>query len=66
MFVKVLFQKKETEVEVPANAKVADALKAAGISVQTVIPRRNGSVITDEDSVKEGDVIDALRIVSGG
>ena len=66
MKVKVLFQGKEYMVELKDEASVADALKAANVSIQSVIPRMNGSVVTDEDVVKEGDVIDALRIVSGG
>lgn len=66
MKVTVTFQGKKSVVEVPQKAKVADALGAAGVSVQSVIPRRSGVVITDEDQVNDGDTIDALRIVSGG
>lgn len=66
MKVKVLYQNNEKTVELKENATVADALKAAGVSVQAVIPRKNGTVITDADEVRDGDVIDALRIVSGG
>lgn len=54
------------EYEVKAGMSVRSALEKAGINPETVIATRDGEVITDDEILREGDVIKLVAVISGG
>lgn len=64
MTVKLILRDKEYEVR-PGMALV-DALKKNNIIPESVIAVREGEVITDDEILKNGDVIKLVMVISGG
>jgi sulfur carrier protein len=62
--VKLILRKQEFEVR-PGMALV-DALKKVNILPETVIATRNGEVITEDEILKDGDVVKLVAVISGG
>lgn len=54
------------EYEVPAGRTVRDALLSLDIIPDAVLPTREGELITDDEILKEGDVIKLVAVISGG
>lgn len=48
------------------NRKVAGVMKAVGTNPESVIAKRDGDFLTEEEKVRENDLIELIRIVSGG
>jgi sulfur carrier protein ThiS len=57
---------REDTYTVEAGMTVREALKKLDISPESVLPTRNGQLINDEDTLKEGDVIRLVAVISGG
>ncbi len=65
MKILVKYQKEEKEVELESG-KVEDALRAADIVPESVVTKKDDKVVPDTTELKDGDKIEAIRIVSGG
>lgn len=61
---KFILRKKEYDVI--AGMTVRHTLQKIGLDVESVIPTRNGELITDDEIVKEGEVIKLVAVISGG
>lgn len=66
MKIKLLYDRGEKIIEVDKDVKVREILVRAGINTETVIVKQDGNIITEEEELKTGDVIEAVRIISGG
>ncbi len=66
MKIKLLYDRGEKIIEVDKDVKVREILVRAGINTETVIVKKDGNIITEEEELKTGDVIEAVRIISGG
>ncbi len=64
MTAKLILRDKEYEVR-PGMA-LADALKKSNIVPEAVIAVRDGELITDDEILKNGDVIKLVAVISGG
>ncbi len=64
MAVKLIFRDKEFEVR--PGMTVQHALEKIGIQVETVLPTRNGQLLTEDEILKDGDVIKLVAVISGG
>jgi sulfur carrier protein ThiS len=64
MTAKLILRKKEYEVK--AGMSLLDALKKSNIVPESVIATRNGELITDDEILKDGDVIKLIAVISGG
>ncbi len=62
--VKLILRKKEYEVR-PGMA-LLDALKKSNILPESVIATRNGEMITEDEILKDGDVVKLVDVISGG
>jgi sulfur carrier protein ThiS len=62
--VKLFFRKKEFEVR-PGMALI-DALKKCEILPESIIAVRNGDVITEDEILRDEDVIKLISVISGG
>lgn len=52
--------------EVPAGITIRDALIRLQIEPDTVLPTRDGELLTDDEQVREGETIRLVRVISGG
>ncbi len=64
MAVKLILRDKEYEVR-PGMALV-DALKKNNIVPESVIATRDGEMITDDEILRDGDVVKLIAVISGG
>jgi sulfur carrier protein len=64
MTVKLVLRNKEYEVK--AGMALLDALKKCNIVPESVIATRNGELMTDDEILKDGEVIKLVAVISGG
>ena len=62
----VKFAGKNRKVKAKKDITAEEALLLAKINPQTVIVKRGKDIIPDNERLENGDVIEALKIVSGG
>jgi sulfur carrier protein len=66
MKVKVIIGKEEREVEVNPGATAGEVIKALGINREEVIIKLGDEIITEDETLAEGSVIEVIRVISGG
>jgi sulfur carrier protein len=54
------------EIEVKHGMTVRSALEKIDINPESVIPTRDGELVTDDEILKEGDSIKLVAVISGG
>lgn len=64
MSVKLILRSKEFEVK--AGMALLDALKKCNIVPESVIATRDGELITEDELLKDGEVIKLVAVISGG
>ena len=64
MPVKLILRSKEFEVK--DGMALLDALKKCNIVPESVIATRNGELITEDELLKDGEVIKLVAVISGG
>lgn len=64
MSVKLILREKEFEVK--PGMTLLDALKKSNIVPESVIATRNGEMITDDEVLRNGDVVRLIAVISGG
>lgn len=64
MTVKLILREKEYEVK--AGMTLLDALKKSGIVPESVIATRDGEMITEDEILRDGEVIKLIAVISGG
>jgi len=62
--VKLVLRGKEYEVK--PGMTLGHALEKIGVNQEAVIASREGELITDDEILKEGDVIRLVAVISGG
>lgn len=64
MTAKLILRNKEYEVR--AGMTLLDALKKSNIVPESVIATRDGEMITEDEILKDGDMIKLIAVISGG
>jgi sulfur carrier protein len=64
MAVKLVLRGKEYEVK--AGMTVRHALEKIGVEPEAVLATRGGELITEDEVVREGDIIKLVAVISGG
>jgi sulfur carrier protein ThiS len=64
MTAKLILRGKEFQVK--SGITVQNALKKAGINSESVLATRDGELITDDEILREDDVIKLVEVISGG
>lgn len=52
--------------EVPAGITIRDALIRLAIEPESVLPTRDGELLTDDRQLQEGETVRLVRVISGG
>lgn len=66
MEITVIFGKEEENREIQGDTTIKEVLDAMNISSETVVVKRNQEIVMDEESLKNGDVIEIIRVIYGG
>ena len=61
---KLIYQKQRLEVQ--PGMTIRAALEKLEIQPKSVIPARKGEIISEEEIIREGDVIRLVKVISGG
>lgn len=64
--VKIVGQRMMRKVKITPRTKITDLLKLLGQNRETVVVRVNGKIITEEEGLAGGDLVEILPIVTGG
>ncbi len=64
--VKVLGRGIEKEIKWQKSMRVKDILYILGFNTESAIAKINGKVALEDDSVKDGDFVEVIPVVSGG
>jgi sulfur carrier protein len=57
---------RDKEFTVDPGTTVRQAIRLVGIQPESVIPTRDGELITDDEILKDGDHIRLIAVISGG
>lgn len=66
MSVSIIISGEEKEIPFVKGDSVSDILEKAEINSETVIVKKNDTIIPDDEELSDGDEIVVLKIVSGG
>jgi sulfur carrier protein ThiS len=61
---KLILRNKEYEVNPGMTIRIA--LQKIGVDSETVLATRAGELVTDDEILKEGDIIKLIAVISGG
>jgi sulfur carrier protein ThiS len=64
MTIKLILRKDEYFLE--KNLSLKQALKELGLLPESYLAMRNGEVLTEDQILREGDVINLIAVISGG
>ncbi len=57
---------REKTYAIPSGMTIRDALQKIGVNPDTVLPTREGELLTDDELVRDGDRIRLVAVISGG
>ena len=57
---------RDEEIEIKHGMTVRIALQKINVMPETVLAIRNGGLITDDEIIRDGDVIKLVAVISGG
>lgn len=53
-------------MKIKCDTTIAKLIDELGINRETVVVSKNGSITIEEDSLKAGDEVEIIKIISGG
>jgi sulfur carrier protein ThiS len=51
---------------IPSGTTIRHALEKIGVNPDTVLPTRDGELLTDDELIRNGDRIRLIAVISGG
>ncbi|AXV40671.1 MoaD/ThiS family protein [Methanobacterium sp. BAmetb5] len=66
MEVTVIIGEDEKKIDVEGDKTVKELLQMMEIPVETVVVKKNQSIIIEEELVENGDVIEVIKVIYGG
>ncbi len=66
MEVTVIIGEDETKLNVDEGKTVKNLLQMMEIPVETVVVKKNQSIIIEEEPVEDGDIIEVIKVIYGG
>lgn len=54
------------EMEVPSDSKVIYVLEELGLNPETLVVKRNGKIVPEDETLEDGDEVEIIPVVSGG
>lgn len=66
MTIKLINKKDIKDIEISENTTIADILKKEEIPIETVVVKLNGDTVTEDETVKNGDELEIIKVIYGG
>lgn len=66
MEVTVIVGEDKNKMKVDEGKTVKDLLQIMKIPTETVVVKKNHSIIIEEESVEDGDIIEVIKVIYGG
>lgn len=66
MQVKVIFGEKNLTEDVPQDYTIKELLKKLEIPSETVVVKKNQSIVIEEELIQEGDTLEIIKVIFGG
>ncbi|HOI40736.1 MAG TPA: MoaD/ThiS family protein [Methanobacterium sp.] len=66
MQVTVIIGEDEKKLDVNEGKTVKNLLQMLEIPVETVVVKKNQSIIIEEEPVEDGDIIEVIKVIYGG
>lgn len=66
MQVTVIIGEDEKQLDVDEGKTVKNLLQMMEIPVETVVVKKNHSIIIEEEPVEDGDIIEVIKVIYGG
>jgi len=66
MEVTVIMGEDEKKMDLQDDKSIKDLLKMLKIPVETVVVKKNQSIVIEEEPVEEGDILEIIRVIYGG
>ena len=66
MRIKLVIGDKEESLEITDNKTVKDLLNSVEIASETVVVKKNDSIVIDEEILEDGDLIEVIQVIYGG
>jgi sulfur carrier protein len=66
MEVTVIIGEDENKMTIEEGKTVKDLLQILEIPTETVVVKKNQTIIIEEESVEDGDIIEVIKVIYGG
>ncbi|WP_321422428.1 MoaD/ThiS family protein [uncultured Methanobacterium sp.] len=66
MEVTVIIGEDENNMTIEEGKTVKDLLQIMEIPTETVVVKKNQTIIIEEESVEDGDIIEVIKVIYGG
>ncbi|MDD3753879.1 MAG: MoaD/ThiS family protein [Methanobacterium sp.] len=66
MQITLIIGEDEKQVEVDEGKTVKNLLQMMEIPVETVVVKKNQSIIIEEELIEDGDIIEVIKVIYGG
>lgn len=66
MKIKLIIGDKEDTMEITSNQTVKDLLNSIDIASETVVVKKNATIVIDEEILEEGDLLEVIQVIYGG
>jgi len=66
MQVKVIIGEEERTTEISEDYTIKELLKTLEIPSETVVVKKNQSIVIEEELIQEGDTIEIIKVIYGG
>ncbi|EKF85850.1 MoaD/ThiS family protein [Methanobacterium formicicum] len=66
MEVTVIIGEDENNMTIEEGKTVKDLLQILEIPTETVVVKKNQTIIIEEESVEDGDIIEVIKVIYGG
>lgn len=66
MQVKVIIGEEESTPEIPQDYTIKKLLKTLEIPSETVVVKKNQTIVIEEELIQEGDTIEIIKVIYGG
>lgn len=57
---------KSQEYKLSKNSRIINLLQETEFNTETVVVRRNGKIVPEEEQLRDGDELELIPVVSGG
>jgi sulfur carrier protein len=66
MEITVIYGEKEENKEINEMTTIKEVLDEMDIPSETVVVKRNNEIVMEEEILKNGDIIEVIRVIYGG